>query len=50
MFTKRIFFGVIATWFLLEGSRTLYKVWAAQNSGAAGWRGTVADDITIVTS
>lgn len=50
MFTKRIFFGVVATWFLLEGVRTLYKVWAAQNSGAAGIRGTLADDLTIVAS
>lgn len=50
MFTKRIFFGVVATWFLLEGVRTLYKVWAMQNSGAPGWRGTIAADLDQVAS
>ena len=50
MFTKRIVFGVAATWFLLEGAKGLWRLWGQQNSGAPGWRGTLADDIGIVTS
>lgn len=49
MFTKRIFFGVVMTWFFLEGSKGLYRLWAMQNSGAPGLRGTVAADIEQVT-
>lgn len=49
MFTKRIFFGVAMTWFLLEGSKGLWRLWSQQNSGAAGWRGTIAADIDQVT-
>ena len=49
MFTKRIFFGVVATWFLLEGAKGIWRLWAMQNSGAAGIRGTIADDIAQVT-
>lgn len=47
---RRIFFGVIVTWVLLEGSKGLYKLWAQQNKGAAGWRGIVAADIEQVVS
>lgn len=49
MFTRRIMFGVVAVWFLLEGSKGLYRLWAMQNSGAPGWRGTLAADIEQVT-
>lgn len=49
MFTKRIFFGVIATWFLLEGAKGIWRLWAMQNSGAPGLRGTLAADIDQVT-
>ena len=49
MFTKRIFFGVVATWFLLEGAKGIWRLWAMQNSGAPGIRGTLAADIGQVT-
>jgi hypothetical protein len=49
VFTKRIFFGVVMTWTLLEGAKGIWRLWAMQNSGAAGIRGTVAADIGQVT-
>ena len=49
MFTRRIFFGVVATWFLLEGAKGIWRLWAQQNQGARGFRGTVADDLLTVT-
>lgn len=49
MFTKRIFFGVVTTWVLLEGAKGLWRVWAAQRAGAPGLLGTVADDVLEVT-
>lgn len=49
MFTRRIFFGVVLTWVLLEGSKGLWRIWGQQNSGAGGFRGALADDIETVT-
>lgn len=49
MFTRRIFFGVVTVWVLLEGSKGLYRLWAMQNRGVAGWRGTLAADVEQVT-
>lgn len=48
MFTKRIFFGVILTWTLLEGARGLWKVWARQREGSGGMLGGLADDVLEV--
>jgi hypothetical protein len=49
VFTRRIFFGVVATWALLEGARGLWRVWAAQRAGTGGFLGAVADDVLEVT-
>ena len=49
MFTRRIFFGVVFTWFLLEGAKGLARVWAAQRSGDGGLLGSVAEDLQEVT-
>jgi hypothetical protein len=49
LFTRRIFFGVVATWFLLEGGKGLWRLWAAQRQGDPGLLGTVADDVLEVT-
>jgi hypothetical protein len=49
MFTRRIFFGVVATWVLLEGSRGLWRIWAAQRAGEPGILGTIAEDVREVT-
>lgn len=49
MFTRRIFFGVIATWVLLEGARGLWRVWASQRAGQPGFLGRAAEDVLEVT-
>lgn len=49
MFTRRIFFGVVFTWGLLEGAKGIWRLWAAQNTGASGLRGCLADDVLTVT-
>ena len=49
MFTRRIFFGVVMTWVLLEGAKGIWRLWAMQNSGARGFRGAAADDVLTVT-
>ena len=49
MFTRRIFVGVVTTWFLLEGAKGLWRVWAAQRAGSRGLLGTVAEDVMEVT-
>jgi hypothetical protein len=46
---RRIFFGIITVWGLLEGSKGLWRVWAAQRAGQPGFLGTVADDVQEVT-
>lgn len=48
MFTKRIMFGVVVTWVLLEGGKGLWRLWAKMNSGGGGLRGMLADDIAEV--
>lgn len=49
MFTRRIFAGVVVTWFLLEGTKALWRLEAARLSRGSGWRKTAADDILTVT-
>lgn len=49
MFTRRIFFGVVATWTLLEGAKGLWRLWAAQRAGSAGLLGALAEDVLEVT-
>jgi hypothetical protein len=46
---RRIYFGIIATWFLLEGAKGLWRVWAAQRADQPGWLGCVANDVLEVT-
>lgn len=50
MFTRRIFFGVVMTWVLLEGSKGLWLLWSKQNKGRGGFRGALADDIDTVAN
>jgi hypothetical protein len=49
MFTRRIFTGVVVTWFLLEGAKGLWRVWAAQRAGTSGFLGAAAEDVLEVT-
>jgi hypothetical protein len=50
VFNRRIFFGVVVTWFLLEGAKGVWKVWGQIHSGQPGLVGTIADDVLQVTS
>lgn len=51
MFTRRILCGVIVTWTLLEGTRTIWKMWAAHAAATGtGLRKTLADDVQLVVS
>lgn len=49
MFTRRIFFGVITTWVLLEGSKGLWRLWGQMHAGERGLKGALADDVMAVT-
>ena len=47
---RRIFAGIVVTWFLLEGTRSIWKTWGHQNEGRNGIKGTLARDVLEVTS